>query len=46
MQQSWSLAGKCPRIHVLKKIVNSTQIFLLACDVAVAPVHNLFFLIC
>ena len=45
MQQPWYLSGKCPRVLVLKKIVNSTQTFLLACDVAVVPLHKLFSLI-
>ena len=37
---------KCPRVLILKKIVNSTQTFPLACDVVVVPLHKLFSLIC
>ena len=45
MQQSWYLSGKCPRVLVLKKIVNSTQTFPLAFDVTVVPLHKLSSLI-
>ena len=45
MQQPWYLSGKCPRILVFLKIVNSTQTFPLACDVAVVPLYKLFSLI-
>ena len=45
MQQPWYLSGKCPRVLILKKIVNSTQTFPLACNVAVVPLHKLFSLI-
>ena len=34
------MSGKCPRVLVLRKVVNATQTFLLACDVAVVPLHN------
>ena len=37
---------KCPRVLILKKIVNSTQTFPLACDVVVVPLHKPFSLIC
>ena len=39
------LAGKCIRVLVLKKIVNSTQTFLLPFDVVLEPLHKLFALI-
>ena len=41
MQQPWCLGGKCPRVLGLKKIANSTQIFLLPCDVVVVLLHKL-----
>ena len=46
MKSAASVTGKCPRVLVLKKIVNSNQPFLLPCDVVVVLLHKPFSLIC
>ena len=42
--EPWCLAGKCPRVLVLIKILNSTQTFLLPSDVVVVPLQKHFLL--